>query len=176
MTDAPVLVGERVRLRGHRADDLDAYAGLWSDETVVRFIGGKPLSPSDCWARILRFRGMWSLMGFGFWIVEDARTGMLIGEAGVMDMKRDIVPTLDGTLETGWALLPAVHGQGLAGEAVRLVLGWADRRHPAVPQSCIIEEGNEPSLRLASKLGFTESGRGTHRDAEIIHFRRRPGG
>jgi len=172
--DVPILAGERIRLRGHRPDDLDAYTALWSDETVVRFIGGQPLGKSDCWARILRFRGMWSVMGFGFWVVEDVRTGALIGEAGIMDMKREIEPSLDGTLETGWALLPAFHGQGLAREVMDLVLDWVDIHHPTIPQSCIIAEQNAPSMRLAAKLGFTESGRGTFHGAGLVHFRRRP--
>ncbi len=172
MTAIPVLQGERVRLREHRVDDLEAYAALWSNEEVVRFIGGKPLGRDDCWGRILRTRGMWAILGFGFWIIEDRRTGVLIGEAGLMDMKREIEPSLDGTIEAGWALLPAVHGQGFAGEAMRLVLDWGDRNLPGVPQSCIVSEGNEPSLQLAARLGFTRSGRGTYRDATLIHFRR----
>jgi RimJ/RimL family protein N-acetyltransferase len=172
MTDIPVLDGERVRLREHRADDLGAYTALWADEEVVRFIGGKPLRRDDCWGRILRTRGMWALLGFGFWIIEDRRTGALIGEAGLMDMKREIEPSLDGTIEAGWALLPAFHGQGFAGEAMRLVLDWGDRILPGVPQSCIISEANEASLQLAARLGFKQSGRGTYRDATLIHFQR----
>jgi RimJ/RimL family protein N-acetyltransferase len=172
MQAIPVIEGARVRLREHRAEDLDDYTALWSDEAVVRHIGGRPLGRHDCWGRILRFRGMWTLLGFGFWIVEDRRTGDLIGEAGTMDIRREIEPSLDGTLEAGWVLLPEFHGQGMAGEAMRLVLEWADRHHPWQELSCIIAEGNRSSLRLAEKLGFGRSGSGDFQGSMLIHFRR----
>ena len=103
MSGAPVLVTERVILRAHRVSDFDSYRELWSNETVVRFIGGRPLDRQESWTRLLRAAGMWSLIGCGFWIVEERETGRLIGEAGVMYAKRTIEPTLDGTLEAGWA-------------------------------------------------------------------------
>ncbi|WP_368856619.1 GNAT family N-acetyltransferase [Chelativorans sp. ZYF759] len=167
-----MLEGDRVRLRAHRAEDLDDYALLWSDGGVVRHIGGKPLGRSECWARILRFRGMWAMLDFGFWIVEERDSGRLIGEAGIMDLRRDILPPLGGTLEAGWALLPEFHGQGMAGEAMRLVLEWSDRHHPSQELSCIIAEGNRSSLRLAEKLGFGRSGSGDFQGSMLIHFRR----
>lgn len=172
MTEIPVLEGDRIRLREHRPGDLDDYAVLWSDETVVRNIGGRPLGRSDCWNRILRFHGMWALLGLGFWIIEDRQSGLLAGEAGIMDLRRDIEPSLDGSYEAGWALMPAFHGQGLASEAMRLVLDWADRHHPSTPLSCIIAEENQPSLRLAAKLDFTQSGSGEYQGNRFFHFRR----
>ena len=176
MFGIPFLEGDRVRLREHGADDLDDYVLLWSDEAVVRHIGGKPLARSDCWGRILRFRGMWAMLGYGFWIVEDRNSGRLIGEAGIMDLRRDIQPSLDGTLEAGWALLPVFHGRGLAGEAMRLVLDWSDRRDPSQELSCIIAEENRPSLKLAEKLGFSRSGAGDFQGNQLIHLRRRATG
>jgi len=172
MSDVPRLRTERLLLREHRPDDLDPYAALWGDADVVRYIGGKPLERQDCWQRILRFRGMWSALGFGFWIIEDSASGKLIGECGVMDAKRAIAPSLDGTLEAGWALLPSTHGRGLAHEAMKAVLAWTDAEFPALPQSCIIAEGNAASMRLAGHLGFQESGRGDHHGAQLVHYRR----
>jgi len=174
MSCIPVLEGDRLRLREHRAEDLDDYTALWSDHDVVRHIGGRPLGRSECWARILRFRGMWALLGFGFWIIEDRHSGCLIGEAGIMDLRREIEPSLEGTLEAGWVLRPDWHGQGLAGEAMNLVLSWTDRHHPSIPLSCIIAEGNEPSMRLAAKLGFDRSGDGDYQGSQLVHFRRKP--
>lgn len=174
MSGIPVLEGERLRLREHRAEDLDDYTALWSDHDVVRYIGGRPLVRSECWARILRFRGMWALLGIGFWIIEDRHSGRLIGEAGIMDLRREIEPSLEGSLEAGWVLLPEFHGQGLATEAMTLVLDWSDRHHPSIPLSCIIDHGNEQSLRLAAKFGFAQSGGGDYQGSQLVHFRRKP--
>lgn len=166
-TDVPVLETERLVLRGHRPDDLDAYAAMWADESVVRHIGGAKLTREQAWLRILHYRGLWVLLGFGFWIVEDRATGALFGEAGVQEMCRDIRPSLAGTLECGWALVPAARGGGLALEAMQAVIGWAGRTHPATPLSCIINPANVPSLRLAAKLGFAEAARTTYRGADV---------
>lgn len=168
----PVLETERLILREHRAEDLADYTCLWSQDEMVRYITGKPLDRQDCWGRIMRFRGMWEMIGYGFWIIEDRQTGRLIGEAGLMDAKRVIEPSLDGTIETGWALLPSVQGKGLAGEAMRAALHWADRNHPGTQQSCIIDARNAASIRLASRLGFRETTRGDFRNVALVHYRR----
>jgi RimJ/RimL family protein N-acetyltransferase len=172
MNVAPVISTERLLLRGHRLEDLDPYTALWADETVVRFIGGQKLNRNECWTRLLRAHGMWSLLGYSFWIIEDRITGTLIGEAGVMDAKRDLEPSLDGTLEAGWVLHPAYHGKGLAREAMTAVLDWADTNFPAMPQSCIIEGGNVASLRLAQHLGFQEIARSDVKGSQMRQFRR----
>jgi RimJ/RimL family protein N-acetyltransferase len=174
MSEIPVLRTERLILREHRASDFDAYAALWSNEDVIRYIRGRPLDRQESWGRILRSRGMWALLGFGFWVVEERATGQLVGEAGLMDIQRSIEPSLAGTLEAGWAFLPSAQGRGLAGETMRAVLDWGDSHYPATPQSCIVAEANGRSRKFAKKLGFRESGRGDYAGALVVHFRREP--
>lgn len=171
MTAVPLLGTPRLLLREHRREDLDLYAAMWSVPEVVRFIGGVPLTREQSWARILQYRGMWALLGFGFWIIEERATGRLIGEAGLQDMRRDIEPPLAGTLECGWLLLPEAQGRGLAGEAVRAVLEWAARERPGMPVSCIIAPDNGASLRLAGKLGFARQSTANYRGKEIEMLR-----
>src|SRR5215213_951793 len=43
-SNAPTLDTERLRLRGHRAEDLEECAKMWADPEVVRFIGGRPFT------------------------------------------------------------------------------------------------------------------------------------
>ena len=54
-------------------DDFAHTSALWGDASVVRYMGGKPLSVEECWARFLRYFGHWSLLGFGYWVVEEER-------------------------------------------------------------------------------------------------------
>ncbi|TIP68911.1 MAG: GNAT family N-acetyltransferase, partial [Mesorhizobium sp.] len=61
-----------------------------------------------------------------FWAIEDKASGRFIGEAGFHDLKRDMVPSIEGVPEAGWALVPSAHGKGFASEVVRLVLAWGD--------------------------------------------------
>ena len=97
----PVIETQRLRLRGHRLDDFEACAVLWGDPIVTRFIGGKPSTREESWARLLRNVGHWSLLGFGYWVVEDRATGQFAGEIGFSDFRRDITPSLEGIPESG---------------------------------------------------------------------------
>jgi RimJ/RimL family protein N-acetyltransferase len=169
MTTAPTLETERVLLRPHRPDDLDAYAALWADPIVTRFIGGKPFRREDSWGRILRYAGMWQFVGFGLWVVEDKATGDLIGEAGFHEMKREIVPSFDGAPEAGWVFTPAVHGRGLASEVVGRMHDWANGRPGFERTVCIIAPENSASLAVARKFDYREQARTTyHGDATVL--------
>ena len=54
---------------------------MGGDEAVVRYIGGTPSTPTEAWARMLRFPGLWALLGYGYWTVEDRETGAFAGQA-----------------------------------------------------------------------------------------------
>src|SRR4051812_49250001 len=67
----PVVETERLVLRGHRVDDYADCFDLWTDESVTRFIGGRPSTQEEVWARLLRYAGLWALIGFGYWVVTE---------------------------------------------------------------------------------------------------------
>jgi RimJ/RimL family protein N-acetyltransferase len=149
----PVIETPRLVLRGHRSGDFPAAQALWGDPGVTRFIGGSPLKAEDVWGRLLRYAGLWSLLGYGFWLVEERGSGTFVGEVGLHDLQRDTEPSFAGTPEAGWALMPSAHGKGYAVEAVAAMLGWADDQ--GIGRTvCIIAPENAPSIRVAGKLGY----------------------
>src|SRR5882757_11232531 len=121
LPDIPVIETQRVRLRGHTIEDASNVRALWSDSEVTRYIGGKPSTVEECWSRLLRYAGHWSLLGFGYWIVEERATGDFVGEVGFSDYKRDVEPPLGAVPEVGWVLVPSKKGMGYATEAVLTV-------------------------------------------------------
>lgn len=163
---------ERLVLRPYRRDDFTSYAALFADPQVVRFIGGVPFSREQAWTRFLRQVGMWHYFGFGFFALQDRENGAFIGEAGFHDLHRVIQPSLEGTMETGWALSPRSHGRGLATEAVQAVLGWGQQHFPHLRKTCIIDVENTASLRVAAKLHYREIRRTTYHGAHVILFER----
>jgi len=71
----PVLQTDRLILRGHGIEDFKHCAALWADPLVTRYITGTPLSREECWSRLLRNAGHWTMLGFGYWIAEEKRSG-----------------------------------------------------------------------------------------------------
>lgn len=154
----PTLTTPRLILRAHTAADFAACCTLWADPEVTRFIGGRPSTPDETWRRILAYAGHWQLLGYGYFLVTDRETGAVVGEFGLADFRRNLVPPFGDTPEAGWVMLPQYQGRGLAHEALGAVLAWAD---PAMPRTvCMIHPDNAPSLKLAAKLGYTEYARG----------------
>ncbi|WEX09443.1 GNAT family N-acetyltransferase [Chelativorans sp. AA-79] len=173
MSGVPVLETERLVLREHRPEDLDAYHALWGDPHVIRFISRAALTREQAWDAIIRHRGMWAVLGFGFWVIEDRQTGKLVGEAGVQERCRDIQPSIEGTLEAGWILRPEVQGRGMAREAMERVIGWAGAAFPGVAFTCIIDPENAPSLKLAERLGFGPVARTSYKEKPNVILQRR---
>jgi RimJ/RimL family protein N-acetyltransferase len=171
--DIPVIETPRTILRAHRLADFDDYAAMWADPVVTRFIaGGKPRTREESWLRFLRHPGMWAMIGYGFWAVEEKATGRFIGEAGFHDLKRDIQPSLEGRAEAGWGLIAAVHGRGFATEIMGAAAAWADSRFGGAKTVCIIDPENAGSINVAQKCGYREIARTTYHDEPTIMFER----
>jgi RimJ/RimL family protein N-acetyltransferase len=169
---APALDTARLTLRGHTPADFDDCAAMWADPLVTRYIGGRPSTPEETWARVLRYAGLWALLGFGYWVVRERGSGRFVGEVGFADFRRDVTPPLGGAPEVGWALATWAHGQGFAMEAIRAALSWGDAHLAAARTVCMIDPGNEASVRVAEKCGFRELGRATYKGEDELLFER----
>lgn len=168
----PVIDTARLRLRGHRVDDFAACAAMWGDARVTRHIGGAPAPAQEAWAKILRYAGLWALLGFGYWVVEEKSSGRFAGEVGFADFKREITPSFAGAPEIGWVLAPWAHGQGYASEAVAAALHWSGRVLKPARTVCMISPANAASLRVAQKAGYREYARTTYKDRPTILLQR----
>lgn len=171
MSVAPVFETERLRLRGHQPSDFDASAAMWGDADVTRFIGGKPSPREDSWRRFLSYPGHWTIVGYGYWLIEDKTTGGFIGEGGFGSFKRDINPPFDAP-EQGWALAPSAHGKGYAQEAAQAMIAWGEATFGRTDFVCMIAPENAPSLRLAEKLAYREYARVDYKGAPSVLLRR----
>lgn len=152
----PVMETGRLRLRGAMLSDFDAILASRNSPEVMAQFGNKPVARDDCWRRFLVIPGHWVLHGFGYWIVEEKETGAFVGEVGLAEFRRDMTPSIEGTLEAGWILTPDHHGKGYGTEAVRATVAWARSHFPAMDITCIISPTNTASIALARKTGFVE--------------------
>ena len=143
---------------------------MWSDPNVARYTVGKPLSEEECWSRLLRYVGHWSVLGFGYWVAEEKTTGEFVGEIGFADYKRDLQPSLKGIPEIGWVLASKAHGRGYATEAVRAAVEWGDEHFLRARTACIIMPENLASIRVAEKCGYRELTRTTYKGHSTLLF------
>ena len=171
--EPPVITTERLTLRGHRFEDLQPCVAMWSDPDVTRFIGGKPSTEQQTWLRLLQYAGHWSVMGFGYWAMEEKESGLFVGEVGFADFRRDISTSMSTAPEAGWALAPRFHGRGLATEALGAVLAWADRRAQLPRTVCLISPDNLQSIKVAAKCGYREFEETLFNGRPILLFERK---
>ncbi len=168
----PTIETGRLRLRAHRPEDFAECSAMWALPEVVRYIGGKPFTGEDVWARLLRYAGHWQWMGFGFWALEEKSTGAFAGELGFAEFKRELEPSIQGIPEVGWVLAPHAHGKGYATEAVQAAIAWGDECFGRKRTVCLIHPENSPSLRVARKCGYKEFHRTTYKGQPTILLER----
>ena len=169
----PAIETARLLLRGHRAGDYATCQAIWTDPEVVRYIGGRPSTAEEVWKRLLQYRGFWSVLGYGYWAVEEKASGRHIGDVGYADLKREIVPSLEGMLEFGWVLATQAHGKGYASEAVAAVSAWGQAHLGDRREVCIIAPENLASIRVAEKAGFRRCRETSYHGSPSLVFVRR---
>lgn len=140
------LETDRLRLRHWLEKDFDAYASYYADEETARFVGGTH-TRDKAWRRMASELGHWALRGFGYWAVEEKATGALVGCVGLW------LPEGWPELELGYWLLPQMQGMGYAAEAGRRALDYAYAELGVDTLVSYIDPDNEPSIRLAERLG-----------------------
>ena len=154
MLQAPVLETERLRLRSWRKEDFRPYHAILQHPDVHRHFGPEPMSVEEAWRRLTSAVGGWQFNGFGTWAVERKDDGKLVGNAGIFTGWRAMEPEFGEEPEMGWIFAAETHGKGMASEACRAVIDWTEANLEPTPIWAIIAPANEPSLKLAEKLGF----------------------
>lgn len=158
MVEVPKIETARLVLSGRTPADFDEYAAMWADPIVARYTSGAPLSREDAWRNFGRLAGVWQLSGYGPWIVREKATGAFVGDVGPADYRRDSEPRFDDKIEFGWALSPAQHGRGYAGEALTAALAWSHENLSGRIFCAMIDPENVPSRTVAEKCGFRPAG------------------
>jgi RimJ/RimL family protein N-acetyltransferase len=176
MTDyqrsAPTLETERLRLRGWRKEDREAYFEILQEPAVHYHFGPEPMGMEECWRRLMAASGGWQLNGFGGWAVERKADSKLLGTVALFTAWRDLEPEFGDRPEMGWIFATETHGRGLAGEACAAVLKWVEAALDPTPIWAIIAPANEPSMRLAARLGFERVGDTNYHDEPTVVLRR----
>jgi RimJ/RimL family protein N-acetyltransferase len=148
-----VIETEHLILQVPRANDLDGFVELMTDEEAARFIG-KVQPPPVVWRGLAVMAGSWLLNGFGMFSVREKASGRWVGRVGPWQ------PWGWPGTEVGWGVIRSMWGKGYAHEASVAsmdfavdVLGWSDIIHSIHPD-------NTRSRNLAARLGSVNRGPG----------------
>lgn len=160
----PVLETERLVMRGFRQSDLDAFAAFYTDAELTHFIGGA-LPREEAWQRMAMRCGSWLLRGFGYWALESKAERKLVGFCGLT------YPEGWPEQEIGWALFREAQGNGFATEAAARARAYAYDVAGWTTAISLINPLNQPSLRVAQRLGAKQDGTFMLKGAELGIYR-----
>ena len=149
LTKAPALHTSRLTLRGPREDDLAPFTTWVTTSARMDAVGGNG-TENDAWRGFLTGIGHWQYHGFGFFTIEDAKTGAPLGRCGLL--KHAVWPET----ELAWHVFDGAEGRGIAYEAAVAVRHWAGDALGLGPLASFISHDNTRSRALARRLGAIE--------------------
>ena len=162
------LETERLVVRPWTFDDRPLFIALTDDPQVMHHVhGGRPYTEAEVDEWFSRQERQIREHDVCMGAVFEKATGRFIGTGGTQPLGTT------GDLEIGWILKRDAWGHGFAtelgGAAMRHVLETLGRQRAVA----IIDVENEPSKRVAGRLGMTYEGRFTgvqlgHRRPEIV--------
>lgn len=150
----PRLETERLLLREWRPEDFEPIAAMLADADAARYLpGGKPMGRMEAWRFVTGTIGVWTMRGYGAWVVERKEDGAVLGRVGL------IHPIDWPGLEVGWSIDRPYWGRGYATEAAKASLDYAFLTQPVVEVVSTIHPENGASQAVARKLGESKGRR-----------------
>jgi RimJ/RimL family protein N-acetyltransferase len=148
---------DRVRLRKGRDDDADGLIETQTDVRVRLYLGG-PRAETEVRA-ILDSVGAASLLSAdGCYIVADKASDEMLGTITLSRRGPELpghVAADANELELTYVFRPHAWRNGYATEAARGLLAYAAAELPEQPVIIVTQTANQPSVRLAERLGFS---------------------
>ncbi len=155
----------RLALREMAADDLDFVATMLAHPEVNRYYE-RTFTRADAQAWLERQRARYGRDGHGLWLVTLRADGTPIGQVGLVMQEVEGGPRP----EIGWLLHRPFWGHGYATEAASATrdLAFSRWRYPEVIS--LIRPVNEPSQRVATRIGMAPTRRVQFHGFEHIVF------
>ncbi|WP_375492768.1 GNAT family N-acetyltransferase [uncultured Jatrophihabitans sp.] len=154
-----LLVGERVRLRGVRDDDLPQLATWEMDPATMATLSNWVVPPSEATAK--ESLAKWSANDkddVGFAIETLDEPPVLLGTVHLRGVRAK-----DRSASLGIALAREHTGHGYGTDATRLIVDYAFREMALHRIELTVAPFNQAGIRAYEKAGFVEEGR--HRES-----------
>lgn len=159
------LQTERLNLRRSRPEDAETISAYRSIPEVRRYQGWERTDPQGVREQIeeMAERAPGEPGGWVQFSVEERESGRLVGDVGLSPAEGE-----PGVIKVGYTISPDVQGRGYATDAVRALVDYAFDTLGADVVRAYASEENEPSIRVAAKVGMRLVERLEHRyDDEV---------
>jgi len=162
----PTLTTDRLIMREPREADVDHEAAFFATDRS-KFVGG-PLPKPQVWRAIAMLMGHWHFRGYGFWGVEDKKTGEYYGHVGLW------YPDGWPEPEVGWTVMGNAEGKGIAHEAALAARQHAYEKLGWTTAISLVDPKNTRSVKLAERMGCTFERDFEHETFGPMHIWRHP--
>ncbi len=150
----PEISTTRLRLRGWKESDRDAFAAMNADPVVMaHFPSALDRAASD--AMIERMRAHWKVEGFGLWAIEMLGDGTFAGFVGLA--RPSFEAHFTPAVEVGWRLARPAWGHGYATEAAREALRFGFDTLGLEEIVSFTVPANTRSQAVMERLGMTHN-------------------
>lgn len=164
-TVAPTLNLPRLMLRPYFLEDLNPLVKIQAEDDLLRYFPRTTPPPRDTVARDINFQiEHWTRFGYGRWVIGLPPDGRLVGWCGLQ-----YLPDTD-EIEIGYLLAKPFWGQGLTTEAAVAAQRWGFEHLDLQELVAIIHPENRASIRVAEKLGMTQTQRTTYFGMECYRY------
>jgi ribosomal-protein-alanine N-acetyltransferase len=153
-----ILETQRLLLRHFVTGDLENLFAFYSDPEVVKYIPDAPRTYAET-----REELEWFLSGhpgfpeLGLWATIYKETGQFIGRCGLLPWTIDE----QNEVEVAFALSKEYWGKGLATEVAQALVDYGFEHLKFSRLICLIEHGNQASIKVATKIGMAFEKEGT---------------
>ena len=159
----PEVETDRLCLRMLTPDDIDAFALLYGDPDVMRYVAtGVTVSREDSEYYLSRLIQYWQEHEFGRWAVTIKPVGGFIGYCGLA--------LYEGRHELMYALDKRYWGRGYATEAVRATLRYGFEELKLELIAAVTHKENVASQKVMEKVGMKYEGELTFLGFDYVSY------
>ena len=140
-------------IRETTMDDVDAFYQIYKEAVITEYMEDLYADRNEEIAYIQDYiKKVYHFYGYGIWTIEEKKSGLVIGRAGISWREGFDLPELGFVIGVPW------QQKGYAYEVCTAILTYAKEELGMERVQALVMKGNEKSAGLCEKLGFVCEG------------------
>lgn len=162
-----ILATDRLLVRETVVEDADRFYRIYEEPSVTAYMEALCEERDEEIAYIESYiEKVYAFYGYGMWTVLEKTSGEVIGRAGISWREGYDLPELGFVIGVPW------QGRGYALEVCEGILEYARETLEMKKIQALVRPGNERSVRLCGKLGFSSGGETVAEGVRYLIFTR----